>query len=285
MKSRRGRAILGVTIAVVVVAAATVAYIVRDLLFAGQISVQSIQPAFVTPIGSDGSLTNVDVGFPWTEQGYCLGQFRAEAKETFGQIRVGAVMSRTNSNENCAGVGSNGKWATAPLSLRAPIGVRQVVRDSNGAPLPVFALTAMLHCGDAISSGPAPLADDVPISNAVVLPKVALQANRTGEFDPSAKWFAKVGLFVRSGASFMLSVPDDWMGRLSIGWGSPATRTMNLHVSGCTSDIRWLVFAGGFWVDEPSCVPIVVNSGSQQETVQIGVGAACPGQAPPPPGI
>lgn len=288
MTGTRGRAALWVGVAVAVVLSATVVYLVYDRLQSTQISQKSIQPEFVTPVGADGSLTNVDVGFPWTEQGYCAGQFQVKATETRSQIRVGVVVSRTYSYGNCAGLGSNGKWATTLLTLRTPIGNRLVVRDGDGSALPVFALTVMLRCQDAIYSQLNPGSDQATIYGEVALPKDSLQANRSGEADPSAKLFAKNGLSVASNTSFMLSVPDQWMGKLSIGWGSPAIRTMNLYVPRCqqsASQNRWLVFAGGFWVSEPACVPIVVNSGTEQETVQVGVGTACPGQTQPPPGI
>lgn len=287
MRSGRRRATLGIGIAVVVVASATAAYLVRDRLFTGPISEQSIQPEFITPIGSDGSLVNVEVGFPWSEQGYCAGQFHVKASETSTEVSVGSIISRTYSQGICAGIGSNGRWATAPLSLKSPIGKRSVVRKSNGAALPVFALTVMLRCQDAIHSQATADADQITLFNEVALPKNSLQANRSGEPDPSARFFAKSGLEIASGSTFTLSVPDDWMGRASIGWGSSQIRTMHLYVPACHEVIsgnRWLVFAGGFWAAEPSCVPLGVNSGIQQETVQIGVGTACPGQAPPPPG-
>jgi hypothetical protein len=253
----------------------------------GKVTIESIQPEFVTPVGADDSFTNVEVGFPWTEHGYCAGQFQAKATESATQVRVDAVISRTYSDGGCAGLGSNGKWATAPLSLQMPIGDRAVVRNRDGVELPVFALTVMLHCQDATGSQAGPAPDQTAVFNEVALPKDALQANRSGENDPAARLFAKSALAVAPGASFKLSVTDDWMGRLTIGWGSPAIRTMNLYVPGCgqaNSARQWLVFPGGFWVDQPACVPVQVNSGAQQQTVQVGIGTACPGQAPPPAG-
>ena len=286
MKSARSRALIGIGVAIAITAIATVVYLGRDFLFS-QVTEQSIEPEFVTPVGADGSLLNVEVGFPWTEPGYCDGQFQVKATESATQIRISPVTSRTDANLMCAGLGSNGKWATAPLSLRAPIGKRTVIRDGDRAVLPVFALTVMLPCRDAIDSQASPGAEQMPIFNEVALPKNVLQANRSGDADPSARLFAKSGLEVASRASFTLSVPDGWMGRVSIGWGNPAIRTMNLYVPSCgqTGLARpWLVFAGGFWVAEPACVPILVNSGTQQETVEIGIGMACPGQAQPPAG-
>jgi hypothetical protein len=126
------------------------------------------------------------------------------------------------------------------------------------------------------------------VFNQVALPTVhPLQANRSNEQDPSARLFAEYGLLVASGTAFDLIVPAEWVGRLTIVWGSTPIRATRLQVSGCVAkatEKRWLVFAGGYWVGAPACVPLLVRAGSCEQLVHIGVGAACPGQAPPPPG-
>lgn len=277
------RAWLAIAIGVLMVAAGTAFYALHEHPAVDQVEEQTIHPMFVTPVGADGSLTNVDVGFPWSEPGYCAGQFHAAAIETETQVRVGDVISSDPSGAACAGLGSNGRWATAGLRLQQPIGHRQVVRESDGAALPVFALAMILRCQDTIASMPAPSANDVVVFDKVALPAMALQAAPSGDSDPSARLFAKAALVVAAGSTFMLRLPEEWMGRAGIGWGSPATRTMAQYVSSCQGRARWLVFAGGLWVAEPSCVPLVVNSWNQERTVMIGVGKACPGQADPSP--
>lgn len=147
--------------------------------------------------------------------------------------------------------------------------------------------TASLACQNVIASEAEPPAYQSVVFNQVALPLNALQVNSSGEPDSTARLFAKAGLDVASGASFELIVPAGWVGHLTIGWGSPAKRTNHLYVSGCEatgSQKPWLVFAGGFWVGEPACVPLLVRAGDREQLVQIGVGAACPGQAAPPPG-
>ena len=44
---------------------------------------------------------------------------------------------------------------------------------------------------------------------------------------------------------------------------------------------KWLAYAGGYWIDHPACVPIIVRTGGKQQTVHIGIGTPCPGQQPP----
>jgi hypothetical protein len=163
--------------------------------------------------------------------------------------------------------------AAAPLSSPSPVG------------------PATLACQDVIGSRAIPGEGDSIVLDRVALPTGrALQANRTG--DPGARLFAKDGLFIRRGAAFDLVVPNDWRDRLTINWGSPGTPTHILRVPGCrpTGTINpvreqdaWLVYAGGYTVSQPACVSLVVKAGQSEQTVRIGVGAACPGQAPPPP--
>ncbi len=250
----------------------------RNQVWLSDVSEVSIQPEFVTPVGTTGDPLHVLVGFAYTENGYCTGQFHAKASETPTQIRVGAVISRTYSHGNCAGLGSNGRFAVADLTLRSPTGRRLVVRDSDGVALPVFALDSLLDCKSVIASRSELPTDVSPVFERIAVQAGALQAEPSGESDPHAAFFAKAALFIVSGASLALRVPIEWMGRFTIGWGGPATRSNSFHVSGCTataSQKRWLVFAGGFWVDAQACVPLIVQSGDQLEIVHVGVGATC----------
>jgi hypothetical protein len=156
---------------------------------------------------------------------------------------------------------------------------------------------ALLPCQDVIASKAAPPSDFSVVLDRVALPTGrALQTNRGS--DPAAWLFAKEGLLIRRGRSFDLVVPDDLRGRLAFGWGSPAKRTSQLRVAGCrpTGTIlqpgpspahyresdEWLAYPGGYWVSEPACVYVLVIAGQAKQTVRIGVGAACPGQSPPP---
>ena len=288
MNARRRQLAIVSGLAVAALALATAVYFGREKLVLTPATEVSIQPQFVSPLGEGGDPRTVMVGFAWTENGYCSGQFHVTAIESRSEVRVGPVISRTYGGGACAGVGSDGKLAWAPMTLASPLDQRIVVRDSDGVALPVFAPDALLQCKDVIGSEAEPSADLSTVFDQVALPTVnALQANPSGAADPHASLFAKWGLFVASGSSFELSVPDAWLGRLTIGWGSPATRTTHFHVSGCEptgSQKRWLVFSGGYWTNAPACVPIIVSSGGQEQTVQIGVGVSCPGQGPPPPG-
>jgi hypothetical protein len=92
--------------------------------------------------------------------------------------------------------------------------------------------------------------------------------------------FAKRGLVIRPGVTFELIVPARFASRLSIGWDVPGRRVV---VSGCARPHAggWLGFVGGYWIDHPACVSIIVRADRRQQQVPIGLGKACPGQRPP----
>ncbi|MGA7206144.1 MAG: hypothetical protein WBX27_16100 [Specibacter sp.] len=97
--------------------------------------------------------------------------------------------------------------------------------------------------------------------------------------------FAKVGLVLKAGVAFSLSVPPEMAGKMKIGWSNSGyTLADTLTVAGCAfpqaasqqAGSAWLVYPGGFWLKEPACVPLVVTSGGSSTTIHIPVGTPCP---------
>lgn len=132
----------------------------------------------------------------------------------------------------------------------------------------------IVPCSDAIDVLVAPPEDFEVVFDAVALPtRTVLQANESGE----PGWlFAKQGLVVRSDAVADLVIPAGATDHVKIGWGSPGPRGSKLRLAGCTGwSGWWLAFAGGYWVDAPACVPLVVRSGARESQVRIPVGIAC----------
>ena len=111
----------------------------------------------------------------------------------------------------------------------------------------------------------------------------ALGTALSGDGSGPLRLFAKTGLFFRPGTTFELIVPARFASRLRIGWGNPGTPSQTVGISNCASPGGggWLAIAGGYWIDHPACVPIIVRAGGRQQQVHIGVGTACPGQRPP----
>jgi hypothetical protein len=183
----------------------------------------------------------------------------------------------------------------ALLAISVPLLTATTCAPTSTASQAPSDLVAVLRCQDVIASEVAPPSESSIILDAVALPTGrALQANRSADSDPNAKLFAKDGLIIRRGASFDLVVPQSWRGRLAVGWGSYAKPTSHLRVPGCRPTQRmpsssrwvlsddWLVYPGGYSVPQAACVSLTVRAGQTEQTVQIGVGVACPGQSPPP---
>ena len=167
---------------------------------------------------------------------------------------------------------------------------------TNGAPpettmvsstsVVLAATRTTLMCADQIGWPRSPAPGSSVTFGRVALPtKKALGAVKLHPKNPRSRYWAKQGLLVKPGTSFELIVPVAWVSRLTIQWGSPGTPTRHLWVTNCRSKragAHWLAFAGGYTVNKPSCVPLIVKAGNQRRTVHIGVGKACAGQAPPP---
>jgi hypothetical protein len=142
-----------------------------------------------------------------------------------------------------------------------------------------------LACGDYIANNAsaAPLPVVLGVVGLPASPRYpALGTSLSGDGSGAPRLFAKTGLVIRPGTTFELIVPAAFARRLSIGWGLPGTRSHRVMVSDCPDPGRgWLAYAGGYWIDHPACVPIIVRSGGRQQTVHIGLGTPCPGQQPP----
>ena len=102
------------------------------------LTVSEHPPVAVRELGEGGDPLVIMIGVRWTEDGYCSGQFRVTATETPTEVRVSNVTSRAYRYGSCAGVGTADNTAWADLRLASPLGDRAVVRDSDGAHLPVI---------------------------------------------------------------------------------------------------------------------------------------------------
>ena len=115
----------------------------------------------------------------------------------------------------------------------------------------------------------------------------ALQVDRTRDAAaPVLRFWSKSPLFVRTGTRAEIRLPRSERGRAAVVWGNTgqsgaATRVFD--VGPCDGGIGWIGFPGGYFVKEPHCVRLVVRVGGRDHVARIGVGAACPGQLPPPP--
>ncbi len=97
------------------------------------------------------------------------------------------------------------------------------------------------------------------------------------DFPSGLPWWRKSGVQVRTGADATVTVPRAWRRRVAVMWGfgtDPSASTLTFkRCYGLSS--RWLWYSGGFFVREPSCIPLVVQAGNVRRRLWFGVGKRC----------
>ena len=90
--------------------------------------------------------------------------------------------------------------------------------------------------------------------------------------------FSKIALLVRPNQSFQVSVGENSPEPTRIGWSSATSNSpvQRISVGPCPghSD-RWLVFAGGVWVTEPSCVELLFQTPNASDSVWLSIAEQC----------
>lgn len=147
-------------------------------------------------------------------------------------------------------------------------------------------VAARIECDSYVGTSPPPRNHEV-VLGVVALPSSpthpALQTAGGGGGGP-LRLYAKTGLIVRSGTTFEVIVPHRVSDHLRIGWGGGSiTPSQRVAVSDCPAKggKGWLAYVGGYWIDHPACVPLIVKVGTRQQQVRIGLGTPCPGQQRP----
>lgn len=179
-----------------------------------------------------------------------------------------------------SGTGGSSTGKTSPVATSGHVSVRPT------GPARLLPGESALACGNYIDNNAqaAPLQVVLGVVALPVSPGYpALGTSLSGDGNGPLRLFAKTGLVIRPGTRFELIVPARFTSRLRIGWGKPGTPSQRVVVDDCanTGGRRWLAYAGGYWIDHPACVSIIVSVGGKQQQVHIGIGTACPGQRPP----
>jgi len=179
-----------------------------------------------------------------------------------------------------SGTGGSSTGKTSPVATSGHVSVRPT------GPARLLPGESALACGDYIDNNAqaAPLQVVLGVFALPLSPGYpALGTSLSGDGNGPLRLFAKTGLVIRPGTRFELIVPARFTSRLRIGWGKPGTPSQRVVVNDCanTGGRRWLAYAGGYWIDHPACVSIIVSVGGKQQQVHIGIGTACPGQRPP----
>jgi hypothetical protein len=142
------------------------------------------------------------------------------------------------------------------------------------APQPPPAGVPAIACDRSIEAVAAPPDGYEPVLDAVALPLGGVL--QPAEPRPDGWLFAKQGLLVRAGVAVQLTVDGAAAPHARIGWAQVEPPVSTLAVPACPGT-GWLVWAGGYTVDAPRCVPVVVRSGGREARVAVAIGVACPG--------
>ncbi|MGC4748722.1 hypothetical protein ACLQ28_24170 [Micromonospora sp. DT201] len=149
----------------------------------------------------------------------------------------------------------------------------------DGTTSPAREGDAGLPCTPSVTAMPAIPAGYRLVGKDVAVPdRAVLTAEDSGEADRAARLFAKWGLVVRAGTVVDLQVAPGSEGEARIGWGALGTPTATATVHACAPEgaqAQWMAFVGGTWVARAACVPLVVRSNGQEDTVDLGIGVAC----------
>ena len=139
------------------------------------------------------------------------------------------------------------------------------------------AASATLDCAQSIDRVAAPPDDFTVVLDSVALSlDTPLQASPSGQGAGPTRLFAKSGLLVRGAAASRLSLLGPWTDRARIGWGTPPRPAVTVVVPPCPTDpAGWLVFTGGYWIDQPACVVVEVRTEAGIRRVNVGVGRSC----------
>jgi hypothetical protein len=177
-----------------------------------------------------------------------------------------------------------------PTALVAGVALLASVASVTPADATRPTALASLNCRDPIGSAATPPPSVHTIGEAVALQtststRRALQTARFADA-PGFRYFTKTPVYVRTnGKSATISVPRRQQGRIAMSWGntdSDGVATQSFTVGPCSATTNWIVFPGGYHITRPGCFRLVVRVAGNDERVEVGLGAPCPGQRPPP---
>lgn len=115
-------------------------------------------------------------------------------------------------------------------------------------------------------------------SHRVFLGRVAfagIRIHQTASVAGPLQLWSRIIVFIRPGRRpATIVVSPAWRSRVTLSWGGSGP-VHTLHFVGCSSPSRWTGYAGGVFLREPACVPLVVSAGGRRTVVRLGVGRAC----------
>jgi hypothetical protein len=135
-----------------------------------------------------------------------------------------------------------------------------------------------IACAASIDTVPRPPEGLRLVGGEVALPAADVAEPGDSGRPAPQRLFAKWGLLVRGGATVRITVAPGWADRAWVGWGQPGEPATAVQVTGCPATggaETWSVFAGGSWVTEPACVPLIVEAGGETARLDVAIGRPC----------
>jgi hypothetical protein len=139
-----------------------------------------------------------------------------------------------------------------------------------------------IGCGSAIYELPTGSAANIRlVLDRIWLPKVSTVLSwRGAPSQAGADRFLKWGIRVDAGTPVTLEVPASSRRVYALYYGTSATSVADgptaVRVTPCPLAYgRWTVWAGGYLVAKPSCVPLIVRVGSRSTRVSLSLGRRC----------
>ena len=166
------------------------------------------------------------------------------------------------------------------VAVAVGVGVVVAVVDRGGEDRVL--LEATLDCASHID-----VVSDLPdgfrvVQGVAAINSTIVHGQRRRGTDPSPDSplrSSKIPLLVRPNQVFQVSVGDDSPESARIDWSSATSRLLvqRVSVGPCAGDPdSWLVFAGGVWVAEPSCVELVFRTSNGSTPVMLSIAEPCP---------
>ncbi|MET0424454.1 MAG: hypothetical protein ABW046_11285 [Actinoplanes sp.] len=146
------------------------------------------------------------------------------------------------------------------------------------APQPDKSGFTTIACAESIDTVPRPPDDRRVVGGEVALPAADVVEPADSGRPAPLRLFAKWALLVRGGATVRITVAPGWTDRGWVGWGQPGEPSTAVQLTGCPATDgaeAWSVFAGGSWVTDPACVPLLVEAGGETARLDVAIGKPC----------
>ena len=94
------------------------------------------------------------------------------------------------------------------------------------------------------------------------------------------RYFAKSGLAIRPEDDWRITVAPPSKPNLRLSWGQQDGRYSEISSPDCFDgkEPKWVWYPGGYWVTEPGCYSVVIETKGERRTHRLSVGTPCPPQ-------